>query len=105
MNAIINTFLLAVDKFMPGIDLRQPRFGYNGCGSFTKNKERIKETGDLRYHYQNELACFEDFKDLTRRTTSDKVLHDKAFNIAKNQRRLASMAYKFFDKKNFRRNS
>ena len=46
-----------------------------------------------------------DFKDLVRRTTSDKVLRDKAFNIAKNpkydgyQRGLASMVYMFFDKK------
>ena len=63
--------------------------------------------------YQNELdkACFQhdmaygDFKDLTRRTVSDKLLHDEAFNVAKNpkydghQRGLASMTYKFFDKK------
>ena len=48
---------------------------------------------------------YRDFKDLARRTTSDKVLRDKAFNIAKNpkydgyQRGLASMVYKFFDKK------
>ena len=60
-----------------------------------KNKERIqkfKETGDSRYIYQNELdkACFQhdmaygDFKDLTRRIASDKILRDKAFNIAKN---------------------
>ena len=46
-----------------------------------------------------------DFKDLKRRTVSDKVLRDKTFNIAKNpkydryQRGLASMIYKFFDKK------
>ena len=46
-----------------------------------------------------------DSKDLARRTASDKVLKDKAFNIAKNpkydgyQRGLASMVYKFFDKK------
>ena len=45
-----------------------------------------------------------DFKDLKRRTASDKILRDKAFNIAKNpkfdryQRGLASMVYKFFDK-------
>ena len=50
------------------------------------------------------MACG-DFKDLARRTGSDKVLRDKAFNIAKNpkydgyQRGLASMVYKFFDKK------
>ena len=49
--------------------------------------------------------AYGDFKDLARRTASDKVLRDKAFNIAKNpkydgyQRRLASMVYKFFDKK------
>ena len=47
----------------------------------------------------------EDFKDLAERTASDKVLRDKAFNIAKHskydgyQRGLASMVYKFFDKK------
>ena len=45
-----------------------------------------------------------DFKDLARRTASDKILHDKAFNIAKNlkcdgyQRSLASVVYKFYDK-------
>ena len=61
----------------------------------TKNKERIqkfKETGDSRYIYQNELdkACFQhamaygDFKDLTRRTASDKILRDKAFSLDKN---------------------
>ena len=100
---------------MPEMYLRQPRFTYSACGPFTKNRERIKkfkETGDSRYIYQNELdkACFQhdmaygDLKDLNRRTTADKILRDKAFNIAKDkkidgyQRGLASMAYKFFDK-------
>ena len=47
----------------------------------------------------------ENFKDLTRRTAFDNILRDKAFNIAKNQkhnghqRDLASVVYKFFDKK------
>ena len=61
-----------------------------------KNKERIqkfKETGDTSYIYKNELdkTCFQhdvsygDFKDLARRTASDKVLRDKAFNITKNR--------------------
>ena len=51
--------------------------------------------------------AYGDFKDLARRTASDKILHDKAFNIAKkfkcdgHQRGLASVVYKFFDKKNF----
>ena len=114
MHEIVNKFLLAGDKFMPKMHLKQP--GYSSCEPFTKNKERIqkfKETGDSQYIYQNELdrACFQhgiangDFKDLTRRTASDKILHDKAFNIAKNLNydgyvcRLASMVYKFFDKK------
>ena len=116
MNEIVNKFLLAGDKFMPEMHLKQPRFTYSACGPFTKNKERIqkfKETGDTSYIYKNELdkACFQhdmaygDFKDIVRRTASDKVLRDKAFNIAKNpkydryQRGLPSRIYKFFDKK------
>ena len=69
-----------------------------------------------RYIYQNELdkACFEhdmaygDVKDLIRRAASDKILYDKAFNIAKNpkydryERVLALMIYKFFDEKKLR---
>ena len=49
MNNIINTFLLAGDKFMPEMHLRQPQIVYNACGPFTRHKERIKEfkrTGD-----------------------------------------------------------
>ena len=78
------------------------------------NKEtKIKETGDSIYIYQNELdkSCFqndmayEDFKDLPRRTAADKVLCDKAFNIAKNlkydtyQCRLGLVVYNFLIKK------
>ena len=115
MNEIVNKFLLADDKFMPEIHLKQPGFTYSACGLFTKNKERIqkfKETGDTSYIYRSELdkACFQhdmaygDFKDSARKRASDKFLRDKAFNIAKNpkyygyQRGLASMVYKFFDK-------
>ena len=94
MNAIVNKLLLAEDKFMPEMHLRQQGFTYGACGPFTKNKERIKkfwETGDSRYIFQNELdkACFqhdmayEDFKDLPRRTAAGKVLRDKTFTIAK----------------------
>ena len=116
MNEIVNKFLLAGDKFMPEMHLRQPQVVYSACGPFTKSKERIqkiKETGDTSYIYKNELdkACFQhdmaygDFKDLTKRTAADKVLRDKAFKIARDQkydgyqRGLASMVYKFFDKK------
>ena len=95
MNEIVNKFLLAGDKFMPEMHLKQPGFTQSVCGSFTKHKERIqkfKETGDTSYIYKNELdkACFQydmaygDFKYLARRTASDNVLRDKAFNIAKN---------------------
>ena len=64
MNNIINKFLLAGDKFMPEMHLRQPRFVYSACGPFTRHKERIKEfkrTRDTRYIYRNELdkACFQ----------------------------------------------
>ena len=101
---------------MPEMHLRQPRFVYSACGPFTRHKERIKEfkrTGDRRYIYRNELdkACFQhdsayaDHKDLINRTEADKVLRDKACNIASNpeydgfQRGSASMVYKFFDSK------
>ena len=116
MNEIVDKFLLAGNKFIPEMYLKQPGFTYCACGPFAKNKERIqkfKETGDTSYIYKNELdkACFQhdmaygDFKDLKRRIAFDKILRDKAFNIATNskydryQRGLPSMLYKFFDKK------
>ena len=43
MNDIINKFLLAGDKFMPEMHLRQPQFVYGVYGPFTRHKERIKE--------------------------------------------------------------
>ena len=63
MNNIINKVLLAGDKFMPEMHLRQPQFTYSACASFTKHKQRIqkfKETGYTNYIYKNELdkACF-----------------------------------------------
>ena len=116
MNNVINKFLLAGDKFMPEMHLRQPQSIYSACGPFTRHKERIKkfkQTGDTRYIYRNELdkACFQhdsayaDHKDLINRTKSDNVLRDKVYNIASNpeydgyQRGLASMVCKFFEKK------
>ena len=64
MNEIVNTSLLAGDKCMSEMHLKQPRFTYSACGPFTKNKKRIqkfKETRDSRYIYKNELdkACFQ----------------------------------------------
>ena len=116
MNEIVNKFLLAGDKFMPEMHLKQPGFTYSACGPFTKNKERIEkfmQTGNTDFIYKNELdrAFFQHYmaygksKDLAKRTLSDKVLRDKIFKIAsqpKNDgydRGLASMVYKCFDKK------
>ena len=116
MNEIINKFLLAGDKFMSEMHLKQPGFTYSACGPFTKNKERIQkfmQTGNTDFIYKNELdkACLQHdmaygkSKDLKKRTQSDKVLRDKAFKIASDpnydgyRRGLASMVYKFFDKK------
>ena len=95
INEIVDKFLLGGDKVVPEMHLRQLGFTNSACGPLTKNKERIqkvKETRDSRCFYQNELdkACFqhevayEDFKDLTRRTASDKILRDEAFDIVKN---------------------
>ena len=116
MNEIINKFLLAGHKFMPEMHLRQPRFTYSACGPFTKYKERIEkflQTGNTDFIYRNEIdkACFQHdmaygkAKDSVRRTQLDRILRDKAFNIASDsnydgyQRELASMVYKFFHKK------
>ena len=41
MNNIINKFLLAGDKFIPEMHLRQPHFVYSVCGPFTRHRERI----------------------------------------------------------------
>ena len=72
------------------------------------------KTGNTNYIYKSDLdkACFQDdmtygkFKDLNKRTQSDNVLRDKAFEIASNskkrdgyQRGLTSMVYRSFDKK------
>ena len=96
MNGIVNNLLLAGDETIAEMHLRKPGFIYSACGPSTKNKERIekfKETGDTRYIYRNELdkaifprdMAYGDFNDLCKRTAYDKVLRDKAFNIAKNK--------------------
>ena len=116
MNEIVNKFLLVGDKFMPEMHLKQPAFTYSACGPFTKSKERIEKfmkTGNKDFIYKNELdkPCFQHdmaygkSKHLVKRTQSDKVLQNKVFKIASDpkydgyQRGLASMSYKFFDKK------
>ena len=63
MNEIVNKFLLAGNKFMPQMHLKQPSFTYSACGPFTKSKERIEkfiQTGNTYFIYRNEVdkACF-----------------------------------------------
>ena len=43
MNEIVNKFLLAADKFMPEMYLKQSGFTYIACGPFTKNKKKKKK--------------------------------------------------------------
>ena len=116
MNEIVNRFLLVGDKFISEMHLRRLGFTYSVCWPFNKSKERIlkfQETGNPRYIYQHrvEKTCFQhdmtygDFKKLPRRTASDKVLRNEAFNIAENpnydrcQRGFASVVYNFLHKK------
>ena len=116
MNKIIHKFLLTGNKFMPELHLKESGFTYSACGPFTKHRDKIKkfrETCNLKHLYRNELdkACFahdaeySDSKYLAKRTISDKILKYRAYEIAGNrnhdgyQRALASMVYRFFDKK------
>ena len=107
MGHVINKCLLAGGKYVPEIHLRQPQFTYSACGPFTKHEQRIqkfKETGDTNYVYKNELdkACFVHdaaysvSKDLKKRTIADKILKNKAFDIAKYPK---YDGYKYFDSK------
>ena len=93
INETVSKCLLAGDKFMPEMHLKQRGFTCNACGPFTKNKERIEKfmrTSNTDFIYRNELdnTCFQHdtvngkSKDLARRNQSDKVLRDKAFEIA-----------------------
>ena len=95
--------------------LRQPGFTYSACGSFTKNKERIEKfmkTENTDFFIEMNLIklAFSMIwlmvnRRIQEKTQSDKVLRDKAFKVARDpkydgyQRGLASMVYKFFDKK------
>ena len=82
MNKIVNKFLLAGDKVISEMHLKQLGFTYSGCGPFTKNKEKIEkfmQSGNTNFIYRNELdkACLQHdmaygkSSDLTKRTKSD----------------------------------
>ena len=117
MNKIINKFLLTGDKFRPELHLKQqPGFTDSACRPFNKRCERIqklRETVNLKHLYRSELdkaclaydAAYSDSKSLAKRTISDNILKNKAYEIARNckydgyQRALVSMVYKLFNKK------
>ena len=80
---------------MPEIHSKKPGSTYSACGPFTKNKQRIEkfmQTGNTYYIQKNNLdkaffqhdMAYGKFKDLAKRTESDKGLRDKAFEIASN---------------------
>ena len=116
MSEIGNKYLLAGDKFMPEMHLKQPGFTYSACGPLLKTKKELRnlcrqEITDFIYKNDLDKACFQHdmaygkSKDLARRTQSDRISRDETFReIASNpkydgyKRGLASMAYKFFDK-------
>ena len=116
MNEIVNKVLLVGDRFMPELYVKQPGFTCSACGPFAKNKERIQnlcrqeiqilltEMSLIKLAF-NMIWLIGKSKDLEKKPQSDKVLRDKVFKIASDpkhdgyQRGLASMAYKFFDKK------
>ena len=112
MNEIVNIFLLAGEKFMLEMHLRQSWSKYSTFGPFTKNKKTIQKfekTVDSRYIYQNEpdKACFQynmaygDFKEqlLIKFWTIKHLILIKIKKYDRYQKILASMVYKFFDKK------
>ena len=79
MNEIVHKLLLAEDKFIPEMNLKQSGFTYSACGAFTKNKERnekLMQAGDTNFIYKNEIdkACFQEdmaygkSKDLAKRS-------------------------------------
>ena len=71
-------FLLPEETFIPKMHFRQPGFPYSACGLFMKKKEYK----NLRKQQSHGIFI----KDLTRRSVFDKILHDKAYNIAKNSK-------------------
>ena len=94
INEIINKFLLAGDKFILETHLRRQKFTYSARERFTKNKQKYKnlkklEIQDIIYQKELDKAYFQhdmaygDFKDLPRKTASDRAFCDKAVNIIK----------------------
>ena len=116
MNQIIHKFLLTGFKFVTELHLKHPGYTYSACWQFTKHSKKIekfREAGNLKKLYRNELdkdcfahdAAYSNSKYLAKRTISDKIWKDGAYETARNrgydgyQRELASIVYKVFHKK------
>ena len=76
------------------MQLKQAGFNYTACGPFTKRSARIqkfRETRNLKPFYRNQLdkgclihdAAYSNSKDLAKRTISDTILKDRAYEIAR----------------------
>ena len=104
MNEIVNNFSLASDKFIPGMNLRGSLDLLIVLIYLLLEAQTFKQTGDSKYSYQLELdkvyfqhkMFYEDLKHLPRRIIADKVLRDKAFNIAKKFRNIMNIIYSCF---------
>ena len=103
MNETVSNFSFGGNKFLPEIHLGQPGFTYSKF-IYINRRFMIYLGNELHKAYFQHDMAYGDFKDLTKRTVSDKTLCDKAYKNSKYvvyQRGFASMVYKIFDKKNF----
>ena len=101
MNETVSNFSFGGNKFLPEIHLGQPGFTYSKF-IYINRRFMIYLGNELHKAYFQHDMAYGDFKDLTKRTVSDKILCDKAYKNPKYdvyQRGLASMVYKLFDKK------
>ena len=89
-----NKFLLAADKFLSEMHLKQLGFTYSACDHLLKTKKELKTLRKRKiqtiFTKMNLISFFQhyiaygDFKYLAKITASDDVLRDQAFNAAKN---------------------
>ena len=102
MNEIVNKLLLPGDKFMPEMHLKQPGFTYSACSLFQKTKKELCRL-EIQILFTEMSLIRVAFSMIW--PMENQVLRDKAFKVANDlkydryQRGLASMVYKFFDKK------
>ena len=81
MKEFVNKLVLAGDKFMPGLHLKQPGFTFSACVPFTRNKERIEKfmQTDFIYRYELDKACFQHVWLMVNQKIQQKELNQKRF--------------------------